>query len=350
MTAGEFFINLGIKGTDTASKAIKGVKEGLNDTASSGLAAKAAIIGAVYALERMLASSAKFGTGLTNFAAITDQSTQALQRWQYAGKLAGMSADDVEGNFKGLFKTLTDVKYGLANAPRGLDTVVALTGFDIDKGIKDLPYAMSKLVQAAKIMSPEIGREMFKSFGVTDSMYAASRRNAFDPKTLARAPILSTQEIANLTEMNSLFGDSEYRIEKLFRSLSANKSTLDFIREVNKMVIAITDLINAFSMLEEKYKVFETIGGLTKKSGTGLFATAFEAAAGLMGGKGNPDIGGLAPAMNQMLPQQNKSSNNSITQNMYFQHDGKDAQRTGDSVKKGSQEYLRQINSMIQAN
>jgi hypothetical protein len=57
MKVGELWVNFGIKGTHNAAKDLSKVKTGMTEIKAMSIEAKAAIVGAIYALERMMSSS-----------------------------------------------------------------------------------------------------------------------------------------------------------------------------------------------------------------------------------------------------------------------------------------------------
>jgi hypothetical protein len=79
-TVGEFFVNIGIKGGGEAFKALASIKNALSDMSAGGIAAKAAVLGAVYALEQWTSQSAAYGNNLSNFATLTGVATTKTQQ------------------------------------------------------------------------------------------------------------------------------------------------------------------------------------------------------------------------------------------------------------------------------
>src|SRR5580698_7170089 len=185
MDIGSLFLNLGVRGTDKTVGALTNVKKGLSETASLSLEAKAGIVGAIYALERLFATSGKAGTNLANFNAVTGESVKTLQQYQYAARQVGISNEDVEGSFKGLQSAMTKTLIG-EGAPKGLARVGLLTGGISQQDIKKFAEQPQLLIQRLQEYSKKetnigLRNETLKSFGISEGMIAALSRQAFRP-------------------------------------------------------------------------------------------------------------------------------------------------------------------------
>jgi hypothetical protein len=146
MKIGELFVSLGIKDSGKTVSTLTNVRKGLNDTASSALQARVALIGALYAFERLMSQSGQAGTNLTNFNALLGVSAQTLQQYQYAARQAGVSNEEVEGTFKSLQGTMTKTLMG-EGAPKGLARVAQLTGGMTAQDVKRFAEQPQLLIQ-----------------------------------------------------------------------------------------------------------------------------------------------------------------------------------------------------------
>ena len=99
MNIGELFVNIGIKGTEKTIQALGNVKSGLGAVASTSLEVKAAIIGAIYALERLISTSADMGMSLANFKILFGNSTKELQQFQNAGREVGLTFEETASKY-----------------------------------------------------------------------------------------------------------------------------------------------------------------------------------------------------------------------------------------------------------
>lgn len=382
MTIAELFVNLGITGTEKTVGALSNVKKGMGDLSSTSLEAKAAIVGAMYALQRLMSNSAQMGTGLSNFNALTGLSTKSLQQWQYAARQAGVSSEELTGSVKSVQQSMTNMLLG-KGAPEGMGMLANKVGFD-EKRARDTFYVMQKLQEFAKSQPADVGNNVLKSFGLSEGTIAAMRKNVFNPKTLAQAPVYSEGQIGQLNKVDVAWKNLSAKIEMAMGKFSS-KHGLDIVKDISKLTDQVFKLIEAFSRLADKLKLFEGIGkvfegwsmlfgGLSgavdtvakDKKGTlhglaeqgegfaeglgqflkGAFMTATEG----LDMKDNSEISEktIAPKMPN-TPPPTKSQNVNINQNLNFQHEGKDHQKTSDSVKKAIRGAVRQMSSQGQA-
>ncbi len=291
MNVGELFVSLGVKGTDKTIGAITGVRQGLKDTASVSLEAKAAIIGAMYALQRLFATSGKVGTDLTNFNALMGGGMiQTLQKYQYAGRQVGVTNDAMAGTFKSLQSAMTKTLMG-EGAPKGLGRVSMLVGDisaqDIDKFAKQPHLLLQKLQEYAnKETNAGLKREVLNSFGLGDDMQAALARNAFRPEVLAKAPAYSDGQVAELDKANIAWSNLMTKIEMAFGKLNA-KFGGKLVTDISKIVDEVLKLSEAFLKLAEKAKFFEAIG-LAFKGWTEILKAATDATEAITGALNDP--------------------------------------------------------------
>lgn len=71
----------------------------MKEIKGTSLGTKAAIAGAAFAVERMTRFSTQMGASYKEFARYTGLSTKMLQQWQYAGRKANVSNEEVENSF-----------------------------------------------------------------------------------------------------------------------------------------------------------------------------------------------------------------------------------------------------------
>lgn len=266
MNIAELFVNLGIKGADKTVSALGDVKKGLGDVASSSLETKAAVLAAVYGLERMMAISGQAGTALTNFTAYTGKSAQQLQQWQFAARQAGVANEEFTGTLKGVQGVMANMLMN-KGAPEGLAIISKAVG-GLDKSrYADTFYVLGKLQEAMQKLSVEQGNIAGKSFGLSEGTIAAMRRNAFNPTAFARAPVYSDKEITSLDKSNIAWSNLGTNIEMAFGHFNAKHGT-QLVGEIDKMAMATLKLAEAFTLLAEKSKVFQAIGWAADKAAT----------------------------------------------------------------------------------
>lgn len=402
ISVGELFVNLGVKGSEKTVGAINTTKKGMGELASTSIEAKAAIVGAMYALERLFAASGAAGTGLTNFNSLLGVSAKTLQQYQYAARQMGVNNQEVEGSFKSLQGAMTKTLMG-EGAPKGMGRVAQLTGGitveDIDRFAKQPQLLIQKLQEyASKEKNVGLRNEVLKSFGVGDNMISAMSRGAFSQGALRKAPTYSNSEIGALDRANIAWSNLGTKIEMAVGHFNA-KHGGQLVKDISLMVDSLVKLAGVLQTVSEKFKLFELVshgiegvansfklisevfdkfngkdskpGGLLyqkpgqemipglKDSPVGKF---FQDLMGSLAGDANgrnvsagqrtfPNPAIPHDMITPRMPAVNAPSstqNVEINQTLHFQHDGKDHKKTSDSTKKAVQDAYRQISAQGQ--
>lgn len=365
MNIAELFVNLGIKGSEKTVGALTNVGKGLGEVKSMSLEAKAGIVAAMYALERLVATSGAAGTGLTNFNAFTGLSARQLQQWQYAARQAGVTGEEFAGSVKSVQTAMTNMMMG-KGAPEGLGLLANKVGFDPKKA-RDTFYVLEQLQKFARTVPNDIGNSVMKSFGLSEGTIAAMRRNSFSPELMARAPIYSDKEINSLNQANVAWSNLGNKIEMAIGHFNS-KHGMQLVGDITKITNAVLKLTESLIKMGEKFKVFDAVAkvmnvtaeAIESKPGTVLGEKHLEKKLwNWLTGSGkapdSPGIPGMQPEQ-QIVPTapfvpsvtSGAQQNINVKQDLHFQHDGKDHVRTADSVKKAVQESYRQMSAQGQ--
>lgn len=265
MTVGELFVNLGVKGTDQSIKAINGVTEGLGKARGMAWETKLALVAMFYAVERLMSSSAKAGTELKQFEVLTGISAQKLQAWQYAARQVGVANEEVAGSIKSVQSAMTNMLLG-KGAPEGLGLLANRVGFRPEQA-RDTLYVMKKLQEFAQTTSADIANPIMRSFGLTDGVITAMRRNAFTPEVMDKAPKYGAGEVEQLNKVNVAWGNIGNKIEMAVGHLSA-KHGLTLATDISKIIDNLAHLVDSLTTLAEKLKVFEAVSFVIGKIAT----------------------------------------------------------------------------------
>lgn len=239
------------------------MRKGLKDTASVSLEAKAALVGAMYALERLFSASGQRGTDLTNLNSVLGVSTKTLQQYEYAARQVGVSNQEVEGSFKALQGAMTKTLLG-EGAPKGLARVSLLTGGitaqDLDRFAKQPQLLIQKLQEyAQKETNSGLKNEVLKSFGLSDNMIAALNRMAFRPEVMNKAPTYGDGEVKALDKANIAWSNLGNKIEMAVGHFNA-KHGGELVKDISMITDKVIKLAEAFEKLSEKAHLFEAIG------------------------------------------------------------------------------------------
>lgn len=371
MKIGELFLSLGIKGNSKANRDLGMTVEKLGDIKSMSLGAKAGILAMLYGLQKITSESAKTGAGLSRFGEFTGLSTKKLQQWQHAAKLVSLENAEVEGSIKAVQATMTKMILG-KGAPEGLNLLASIVDFDIKK-VRDTFYVMEKLQEMAQKAPKDVGNVILQSFGITEGMIAAMRKNAFVAKQFADAPLYSDVQIKKLTSVSTEWARLSNRMRVAMGLLTADYG-IPIIRDIADTSKEVVKLVASLVQLADKLKVFEVLGTIIK-GWTLLFAEA-SGVVDVIGAKTDekpitmenvfagtskpfefnaenkigdlirsmirPSIGSQAQTIVKNRDEKRRGENLTVTQTLNFQHEGKDAKLTKDSVKSAVTEAFRQ--------
>lgn len=257
MTVAELFIKLGVKGTDSAGKALKGVKGGLDSIAAASLEAKAALVAVVYGMEQIMTQSAKRGMDLQKFADLTGLSTDRLQRWEYAARQSGVTAEDMEGSIKGVQTAMTDMLTG-KGAPAGMGIFAKAVGFDPAKA-RDTFYVMDKLREFAKAAPPDIGNSVLRSFGLSDDTIQFMRKSKIELDKIKPTNVYSSSEIERLAKIHVAW-ENLWNTLKYFMGHTTAKFGMPIVEELSKALSLVMDLAYGIEKLTGKFPALADAG------------------------------------------------------------------------------------------
>lgn len=356
MTIADLFVNLGVKGDGQAQKALGGVKTGLGEVKSMSLEAKAAILGAIYALESYMSDSAKAGTNLLNFTSATGMSAQALQQWQYAARQAGVSGEEMETSFKGVQQSMSNMLLG-KGAPEVMAILANKVGFDKNRA-QDTQYVMGQLQKLAQEIPPDIGRNLIAPL-VGENIFAAMRRNAFRPEVMSHAPTYSDREIVQLNKVDVAWSNLGNKIKMAIGHMTSSHG-LSIVKDISMLTDQILKMVSAFELLAEKLQLFKVIGKIFEGWGF-IFNGVNQGINAITGDKKDSNkkldkdpvtmisdwIGKAILGEDHITPKvtenQNKNNVVNINQNITHNGDAKDTKAVKDAHKIGINQAARQI-------
>lgn len=270
MTIAELYVSLGIKGDDKVSKSLKDTKEGITNVANGAFAAKAALAGMMYGLEKLMSNSAQAGMALNQFQTLTGISADTLQRWQYAARQAGVSGEEMSSAFKSVQNAMTNISLGKA-PPEYLAQLGQKVGFDMNKA-KDTVYVMQKLQEFAKVTPPNIASTMLKSFGLGEGTISAMQKGVFNKKNFDSAQVYSGGEVNKLAKVDAAWENLGNKIKMAMGHMTA-KNGLELVKDVDRLAVSLLKVANALVIIGDKLKIFKAIGLLAQ--GVGDYLNAF---------------------------------------------------------------------------
>lgn len=265
MQVGELFVNLGVKGSEKTVAAFVSLKTGLGDLRSMSLETKAAIIGALYAIEQMTASSNKLGSTFANASALLSMPTKTLQQYTNAAQLANASSQEMLATFGEIQSKLKAINLN-EGTPKWMGRLSEITGFRFSgAAVEDFAKHPEKFLQlmqtyAQKEKDAPWRNEVLKQFVGSQNIQAALIRGAFNERSLNKIPLLSDSQVKNLDSNRQKFTELALKVERDFDKLNASKGITDFTQSLLNLVNALDKLETKLGILQQIGKVFSFVG------------------------------------------------------------------------------------------
>jgi len=262
-TVGELYVGLGVKGAEKSVGAITGVKDGLGKTKEMALETKAAIIGAIFAFERMFAGAMNTGAALGKFSTLTGQSSEQLERYQGAARNVNVSNESVTNSFMKLQSVMSDVLY-TGQGPQGLNIVMSemnLGPESIEKFMRAPDQFIQQLQKWAQLhkKDPALVRKILGGIGLDNDFITSLQNNAYTPAALAAAPVHDEKTVKALSESKALMSNMGAGFEISMDKISA-KHLPELLKQLKPVVEQLTKMIEAFAQMSEKAKLLQVIG------------------------------------------------------------------------------------------
>jgi hypothetical protein len=297
VTIADLAVNLGIKGSEKVGNSLTGVRKQMGQLTSTSLEAKAAIIGAMYALEKLTAQSGQMGTSLTQFTDLTGLSADKLQRWQYLALKSGESAQEMAGSIQAVQNAMTKMILG-EGAPKGINALKNVVGFDINKA-RDTFYVMDKLREYAQKTKnvPDVANEIMKSFGLSEKTIQALRTSKVNLANVPRSQMYNGRETEALNKANIAWAELGSKLEHGYGRLNA-KFGPQMVHDVSVLADSVLRLADAFGQLVQQTELLKGLDTFAKWVTTDTkFAVDLVKE---LTGKGDKKKAGMLPTLQQL--------------------------------------------------
>ena len=265
MVVGELFVKLGLKGDADTNKKVKNVEGGLSDVKKMSLQAKAAIIGVVYGLQKLMTGSMNNGVALQQFANYTGLSTKSLQQYQYAAKMAGISGEEITTSVLGMQQAFAqlELNQGPIEYMGWFGETLRTAGREFDpRKMKDAFYTMQKMREFVEVggtgKGAGVDNQVLGNLGASQGMIAGLRSGAFNDAILNSARIVSDSQSKALVRMKAQWTDLADHIEKKIGSLGLRFGS-KIIPDLKQLVVAFTELISSLLKLADKLELFDRL-------------------------------------------------------------------------------------------
>jgi hypothetical protein len=378
----EFFVSLGVKGSEKAVSAIGGVFDRMKKLGTASLETKAAIIGAFYAVEQGIVKAGAMGIALKQFNTLTGLSTKMLQQYQYAGKAVGLTNEQVAQTFTELRTQFRDMIKAGGDAPQYLyrfEQALADVGIHLKPGeeaewVHHPEELLERMKQFSKFSTLEAGdKEMILSSMVKDpAVVSAIMRLKLGAAEAAAAPMdraaLGPVTINKVADATGKWMQMLQEIEVEFAKFWATDGP-EVVKMVHSIVTSLIKFVEALTKFESKThtisRLLDWMSSHPSAVVAGFAGSQFggiAGAAGIAAGGGLDEFGilkdgrahlaylhkhklhragaatSLAAEWNALLgrglkPHHHPAKTVHLTQHLHFQHSGTDHHKIAASVK-----------------
>jgi len=406
--AGELFVALGVKGVEKTVSAFENVYKGIDGVKKVSLEAKAAILSAIYAFEKLSQSAIQTGTHLGSVASYLGIGVKELQQWEYAAQQAGISNEQFESSLMSVYKVISDIRSG-EGAPKWFSFFAQnVGGVDLEKAYQNPLYLLQKIQQFARSkFSGEdliLRNKALEGFGLSpDFIGKITNKDVFSNPYQFKPgfSFLSDTETKKLTDLGVQWDNLGQKIKMFFAHFTAKngKDILDFFDNMTNKIIYLTQKLEEFydvlkkiydssgikNLLDKSNKIseknpqfitkdeynkikdaltnelskkplelknnpikswIENINNELKSNGTNSdYRDMLENLFNF-----SPNQSGIITPPTPLLPSQpGNTTSASVNQNIYFQHAGNDYNRVKDSMKQVILETWNQLPPHVQA-
>jgi len=261
-TIGELFVNIGIKGADKAVGALKSVGGFMGDLSAKGLAAKASIVGAIYALERLTEAGGNYGASIKNLGLYTGQSSKYIQQLREAFRQSNVDIGEADQTLQNVIKALTDAKLK-GQAPAGLATIFGEAGIknadQLKEKLNDIPGTIDLIFDYIRRHQPDknnagVYNYLTETMGLTPGAITTAERFKGSIQSITQN-VASDQMIDRLDKVKRSWSDFWTRLQMFNNRLTADFG-LPVIQGLNQILKKLFELERALERIFKKSKTF----------------------------------------------------------------------------------------------
>lgn len=302
MQVGELFVNLGIKGTDSAVSALSGVRKKLNDVTSTSWQAKAGILGVMYGFAHLASGAAEVGASLTQFNNETDASIDKLQRWQNVLRQSGVTSEETESAIREVQKRMAGMVLR-GDAPEALTAFTRVVGGIPQDKINDPYYLFEKAREYAQRtkaggVDAGISNEILSSLIGNQRVIGALRTNHGDINKVDTRDIYTGKQVAAQNKVSVGMSNIENRFEHGMGRIVA-KFGPKMIGDISHLADQIVKMSDAFASFAENVHLLEGFSYVLK-GWTEIFATVADVMKELSGKTTKNSKNGIVPNKTQL--------------------------------------------------
>ena len=320
MQIADLLINLGFTGGAKVEKALTGATKQMDALRLKSLATKIAIMGAVYAFERMLTSSADKANDLKKFSELTGITVGNLQRYQKAAIRAGVASESVMGALKNA-QDIGSKMFVNEGGSAALSHVANSVGID-EKKITDAQYLMNQFQKFVQKSDRITGNTVMERLGFDADTIVAMRRGAYTQGNLGKQEVMSDDQINNLSRLKQRLDGAKEKFSSFMGGVT-EKFGDEFVNTLEKVLLIVEKLVTAFLKVGDALGIFKAIEAIMK--GIEIVVMSVVNALGLFA---------------QYVDDKSKGKGGTVSEN------AKDLMKSGwEKAVKGSEAVLKQVNT-----
>lgn len=260
---GELFFTLGVQGGDKTLQTLAGMQKGISNVASTSLAAKAAIVGVIYAFGSLLGASGQFGQNVSTMSSVLGISTKQLQQFEQAGIKAGVSIQDMDATINSSFSKMKSSSisgvlpdmWNFLNQTVGIDKERWLNP---ETHLQEIFGSLQRLSKRTDI-TPAIKQAVSENFGISNySILQGIERGKFAPDVIARQPFKSEGAIEQLNQVAAKLKQVKNEITSTFDNWSSEHG-VQILEDFHKIEIAFLGMVTQLDKLLTKFGAFEKL-------------------------------------------------------------------------------------------
>lgn len=276
MNIGSLFVELGVKGGKSSNNILKGVRSNLRDAALIANQTVSLFNQLYSGIRNLSEGSSKYATDLKIVSDNLDISTDRLQRWDYAAKLAGASGGEIFRSMQSLQKVLINFK-DTGEAPKYFQMLFQEiskvdSAFDSNRFLNDIDYAMqelNKIASSGTIKDVARLNEAFQGLGFSPTMINFLKNYRGNLNSISKDLLITKEDISALDQVRKGWVEIDQTVQKTFTGV-ARLFDDKFLKSIKELVVSLGELVKALVAIAKEYKVVETAANLVKNTASNL--------------------------------------------------------------------------------
>lgn len=263
MNIGELFVKVGLTGTSTVIKGLNMMTGALKESASAAFSLKGMLLSAaaVTGMERMTKAVTERAFALDQFASLTGESTDEIQRLQKTMNRFNVGAEDTAATITALQRSVHQMRM-TGQVPKFFNLIGA-TKADLDRPVELLRKYQAYFKNNKKdteSFKSEVGREA----GLAENMIYALKKAPIEWDKLAANQELSQKDIATGVKLNEQFREFWWNFQIALEKLVI-KNGDKIIKVLEVVSSAIITFMNALVAFVDKSEALKQLGSLIDK-------------------------------------------------------------------------------------